>query len=205
LLFGIFVPFGTLLLFIPSIIIFGFYIFIFFTYRDKSIEKPLREARTLSRGNFWKIVGIFILISIMISIINFGYQFLVSYAWNFDSATYTSWFNPNTRNFLMIILDDIIYYQMINIIFSPLFICILTPLYTSIRAKRELGYTHQKGYRAMQQRYAQMTRSSSINQQFSQGDSNQDEQGFYCPFCGFYMPTKLKYCGNCGEALNFES
>ncbi len=190
LIFGIFVPLGTLLLFIPSIILLGFYIFLFFTYREKSIESPLKEARNLSRGNFMKIIGLFLLVSIMIGFINFIYQYLITFVWNFNSTTYVSWYNPSTRNYLMIILDDLIYYQMISLIFSPLFICILTSFYTSIKARKQLGYSFQKGSYVMQQRYAQ---------------ASQDEEGFYCPFCGFHMPAKLKFCANCGESLDFES
>ncbi len=190
LIFGIFVPLGALVFFIPSIVLLGFYIFLFFTYREKSIESPLREARNLSRGNFLKIIGLFLLVSIMIGFVNLIYQYFINFVWNFDSATYVSWYNPSTRNYFMIILDDLIYYQLINLIFSPLFICILTPFYTSLKARKQLGYSFQKGSYNMQKRYDQ---------------TSQEEKGFYCPFCGYHMPSKLKFCANCGELLDFES
>ena len=202
LIFGIFVPLGTLLLFIPSIIIIGYYIFVFFTYREKNIEKPLKDARNLSRGNFWRILGVFIISAIIISIINIIYQFVIGFFWNFNTSTIISWYNPTTRNYPMIILDDIIYFQLIGLIFSPLFICLLTPLYTSLKARTTLGYAYQKGSYAMQERYTQL--SSVSNTQAEETSEEGSNQGFYCPYCGFHMLTKLKFCGNCGEALNFE-
>jgi hypothetical protein len=189
LLFGIIVPLGTLLLFIPSILIMGFYMFLFFTYREKSIANPLKEARLLSRGKFTRIIAIFIITPIIITFINILYQFILGIVWSIDTATYASWYNPATRNYPLIILGDILY-QLIGLIFAPLFICLLTPLYTSLKVRKQLGYSFQKGSYAMQQRYAQ---------------ASQDEQGFFCPFCGFHMPHKLKYCANCGESLDFES
>ena len=206
LIFGIFVPLGTLLIFIPSTILLGYYIFVFFTYRENQIDKPLSEARNLSRGNFWRIIGAFIITSIIISTINLVYQFIIGFFWNIDSATVVSWYNPNTRNYFLIIMDDIIYYQLIGLIFSPLFICILTPIYTSLKAKKEFGYMYQKGGYAMQQRYAQTTRISNEQiEDMSIEGSQESDQGFFCPFCGFHMKTKLKFCGNCGESLDFES
>lgn len=202
LIFGIFVPLGTLLLFIPSIIILGYYVFIFFTYREKNVENPLKVARNLSRGTFWKIIGLFIISSIIISILNIFYQFIMGFFWNFNNSTIISWFDPTTRNYPMIILDDLIYFQFIGIIFSPLFICLLTPFYTSLKARKQLGFNYHKGSIAMQQSYTQISASSKIEEEeMSKTDSN---QGFYCPFCGFYMSTKLKFCGNCGEPLEFE-
>ena len=54
----------------------------------------------------------------------------------------------------------------------------------------------------MEQRYAQISPSSNAEgEEMGEGDT---KKGFYCPFCGFYMSTKLKFCGNCGEPLDFE-
>jgi len=203
LIFGVFVPLGTFLLFIPSIILLGYYIFTFFTYREKNVERPLSEARNLSRGNFWKIIGIFIITSFIISIINFIYQFIIGFFWNFNTSTILSWYNPNTRNYPMIILDDIIYYQLIGLIFSPLFLCLLTPLYTSLKARKQSGYGYQRELYEEQPRYAQISTDPDLEEAKMRDEGS--EQGFYCPFCGFYMPNKLKFCGNCGEALDFES
>ena len=102
----------------------------------------------------------------------------------------------------MIILDDILYYQLIAIIFSPLFICLLTPLYTSLKAKKQLGYSYQKGTYTMKQRYAELSRSSTGIQDDLYPQKDED---FFCPFCGFHMPKKIKFCPNCGESLDFES
>lgn len=202
LLFGLLSPLGSLLFYFPSIIILGFYILIFFTYREKSIIKPLKEARNLSRGNFWKIIGIFFIAPLIVSSINLIYQLLFGLIWNFDAATIASWYNPNTRNYLMIILDNILYYQIIPIIFSPLFICLLTPLYTSLKAMKQLGYSYQKGSYAMKQRYDEL---SSPSLRIQDDLYLQKDEDFFCPFCGFHMPKKIKFCPNCGESLDFES
>jgi hypothetical protein len=202
ILFGLITPLGAILFYIPSIIVLGFYVLIFFTYRDKSIEFPLKEARNFSRGNFWKIIGIFFISALIPYSINILYQSIFGIFWNFDTATIESWYNPYTRNYLMIILDNIFYYQLIGILFSPLFICLLTPLYTSLKARKQLGYSYQKGSYAMQQHYVELSGSSIETQEDLYPQKDED---FFCPLCGFHMPKRIKFCPNCGESLDFES
>jgi hypothetical protein len=202
ILFGLIVPLGAILVYIPSIIILGFYVLIFFTYRDTSIESPLKEARNFSRGNFWKIIGIFFISALIPYSLNIIYQSIFGIFLNFDTATVISWYNPATRNYLMIFFADIFYYQLMSIIFSPLFICLLTPLYTSLKARKQLGYSYQKDSYTMQQHYTELSTSSTETQEDLYPHKDED---FFCPFCGFHMPKKIKYCPNCGESLDLES
>jgi len=66
LLLGVGVALGSFLLFIPSIIIYGYYIFYIFTYHSEEGIQPIKEAREIARGAFWKIIGIFILSNLII-------------------------------------------------------------------------------------------------------------------------------------------
>jgi len=61
LIIGICLPVSSLLLFFPAIIVFSFYIFLVFTYNLEDINNPISEARAISRGAFWKIIGFFII------------------------------------------------------------------------------------------------------------------------------------------------
>ncbi|MEJ2295775.1 MAG: hypothetical protein P8Y23_13550, partial [Candidatus Lokiarchaeota archaeon] len=64
------------------------------------------------------------------------------------------------------------------------------------------GYSYQKGSYTMKQRYAELSRSSTGTQDDLYLQKDED---FFCPFCGFHMPKKIKFCPNCGESLDFES
>ena len=140
LLLGVGISIGSFLLFIPSIIIFGFFIFYIFTYHSEEGIQPLKEARKVARGAFWKIIGIFILCNIVIFICDFIFQlfadpFLLQIS---DS----SWYNPSTRNYSLIILYDLLY-NIPEFLLAPLFICLLTSLYVSLKNKGEQQIQYQ--------------------------------------------------------------
>ncbi|MFX1588741.1 MAG: hypothetical protein ACFFC1_11340, partial [Promethearchaeota archaeon] len=98
-----------------------------------------------------------------------------------------SWYNPATRNYGMILLSELVY-NLMNILFAPLFICLLTPLFGKLKAKKDLGTMY----------YIKPEVSVPITE-----SGLASESGIYCPFCGKFMMKKLKYCPHCGEALNF--
>ncbi|MFX0057615.1 MAG: hypothetical protein ACFE85_00440 [Candidatus Hodarchaeota archaeon] len=185
LILGILTPLGLILLFIPSIILFGYYIFSIYTIHFTETENSIKEARRLSKGAFMKIIGTFLLVAFLITVVNLFYQFIVDYTFPFDA----SWYNPATRNYGMIIISEIIY-NIMNILLAPLFICILTPLFASLKAKKDLGNLYYI--------------SPKLTSPISEGDEP-SESGLYCPFCGKYMMKKLRFCPHCGEGLNFET
>ncbi|MFX0080920.1 MAG: zinc ribbon domain-containing protein [Candidatus Hodarchaeota archaeon] len=211
LIIGICIPLGSLLLFIPAIIIFGFYIFLVFTYNMEDIENPIKEARNVSRGNFWKVISIFIINFIFIFICSFIFNSIIDVFLDPDtlSSNYDLWQAPSTRNYGMIIIYQILV-NLVDILLAPLFICFLTSLFTSLKAKKDLGFSYQKQYLPVRERY-ERTVSQPIGLNQSQDQSVDEisptklqlEGEFYCPFCGYKINTPKKFCPNCGESFSF--
>ncbi|MFW9970158.1 MAG: zinc ribbon domain-containing protein [Candidatus Odinarchaeota archaeon] len=210
LILGICLPLSSLLLYIPAIFIFVFFIFLVFTYNIKSERGPISEARAISRGGFWKIIGIFIINVILISIIRYFFNLIFNLILNADSATFTaiynSWYNPLTRNYGMIILYQILV-NIADIIFAPLFICLLTSLFSSLKAKRELSSLPQQGYYPIGEFYKE---SYPLREQLYENTEIEDsspkdhlKEKFYCPYCGHFIATPKKFCPRCGENLDF--
>ncbi|MFX1358535.1 MAG: hypothetical protein ACFFA8_14800 [Promethearchaeota archaeon] len=180
---GVLIPLGLILLFIPSIILFGYYIFSIYTIHFDKNEKSMKQAKRLSKGAFLKIIGTFLIVVILLTLINMFYQFILDLTFPYD----ISWYNPATRNYGMILLSELVY-NLMNILFAPLFICLLTPLFVKLKAKKDLGTMY----------YIKPEVSVPITE-----SGLASESGIYCPFCGKLMMKKLKYCPHCGEALNF--
>ncbi|MFX1574900.1 MAG: zinc ribbon domain-containing protein [Promethearchaeota archaeon] len=212
LFIGILLPIGGII-FIPAIIIFGFYIFLVFTYNMEDIQSPVSEARAIAKGSFWKIIGVFIINFIIIFIIGFIYNLIIEFAINTNIDDFTSlhdsWLNPETRNFGMLILYQILI-NLIDIILAPLFICLLTSLFSSSKAKKDLGYKYQTRYYPVREIYREpyqkplqeIQEKSEVKSPLPSPES-QIESQFYCPFCGYLIKTPKKFCPNCGENLSF--
>ncbi len=200
LILGVGISIGSLFLFIPSIIIIGLFSFYVFTYNSDDSNQPLKDAREIARGSFWKILGVFVVSSLIIWIINLLLQIIIG---DFLIQFYqTSWYNPSTRNFGMIILYDLIYY-IVDLIFAPLFICLLTSLYVSLKTRKEIFVPYQTSYTQTPQSYGTPYRdeSSSIK---SMNAVDKPGSGLYCPFCGQFVKSKRQFCPHCGEQFNFK-
>ena len=200
LLLGVGISIGSFLLFIPSIFIYGYYAFYVFTYNSDDSNQPIKDAREIARKSFWKIIGVFILTTLIILIIDFIFHLFIDvFLIQFYNS---SWFNPSTRNFGMIILYDLIYY-IVDLIFAPLFICLLTSLYVSLKTRKEIFVQYQTSYDQTPQSYGTPYRdeSSSIK---SMDAVDKPGSGLYCPFCGKLVKNKTQYCPHCGEQFNFE-
>jgi len=210
LILGILLPISSLLLFIPAIIVFVFFIFLVFTFNMDTKRNPISEARELSKGGFWKIVGVFTINVLLISIISYFFSLIINIILNTDSASfivnYESWHNPATRNY-----GKIIYFQIFvnfpNIVLSPLFICLLTSLFSSFKAKKELIYLHQQGLLPRRESFKD---SYPLREELYEDDktekttlSNQLKEKYYCPFCGHFISIPEKFCPKCGENLSF--
>ncbi len=194
LLLGLFVPLGFALLWIPGIILFGFFLFTIFTFNDPSIERPANESRMISKGSFIKIIGIFIISVLIIFLVSLVFNALMVFIWSVDNATYMSWHNPMSRNFGAIFIYNLVY-MIPELILAPLFICLLTPFYAHCKAKRALGSQYQRAYPQPSASY-EPSWKSSLSTEVPQGST-----GIYCPFCGEIISTPKKFCPNCGKNI----
>ncbi|MFX1345586.1 MAG: zinc ribbon domain-containing protein [Promethearchaeota archaeon] len=211
LIIGICIPVGSILLFIPAIIIFGFYIFLVFTYNMEDTDNPISEARRVSKGNFWKILSMFAFNFIFIFIFSFIYNSILDIFFSSEtfSNEYNSWLDPRTRNYGMIIGYQLLV-NLVDILLAPLFICLLTSLFTSLKAKKDLGFRYQRQYLPIRERYegayAQPLGLTQENDAFLEEGSTTKlkfEGEFYCPFCGYRINIPKKFCPNCGESFSF--
>ncbi|MHA1320112.1 MAG: zinc ribbon domain-containing protein [Promethearchaeota archaeon] len=191
LLLGLGIAVGSFLLFIPSIIIFGYYLFYVFTYHSEEGIQPLKEARDVARGAFWKLIGIFILSNLIVFICDIIFQlFADPFLYQMYDA---SWYNPSTRNFGSIILYDLLY-NLPEILLTPLFICFLTSLYGFLKTNREQQLQYLSPSYQPSQSFEAPNRKNSKNL----------DSGMYCPFCGKFIQIRIEFCPHCGEKLNFD-
>ena len=205
LLIGVVVPLTCLLL-IPGLILFGFFIFSVFTYHNDNGKNPLKEARFIEKGSFWKIIGVFFITIIIIFTLNFFFQMVLGFIIPIDEITYLSWYNPSSRNYGMIILYDFLYNNFFNILLSPLFICFLTVLYTSSKAKKVAISQYREQPVSMKYRYSEPVISRLYSDKMEPEKPRLDHKfnsGLYCPFCGKFMEKKLEKCPYCNELLDF--
>lgn len=175
-------------LFVPGVILFGFYIFYIFTYHSEDSEHPIKDARYVAKGEFWKIIGTFIFYNLLISVCDIIYRSIIE---NFVDFYNPLLYNPLTRDYGVIILFDFIY-NIVPFVFTPLLICLLTSLYVNLKRKKEHSLQYKPSYQEVPQSY-KTTRYEAVS-----------GSGIYCPFCGNFMRTKFEYCLHCGEKLNFE-
>jgi hypothetical protein len=200
LIIGIILPIGSLLLFIPSIIIFYMFIFLIFTYNMEGVGKPIKRARAISKGAFWKIIGVMVIHFFLILVIDFGFQLAIS--------PLLGWIDPNTRNYGLIFLSQILA-SLIDILFAPLFICLLTSLFASLKAKKDLiGFQFQRGITPIRNKYEDSYSKpiqSSIEEPLKESipPNIQMEDKFYCPFCGVLVDRPKKFCSQCGQEFSF--
>ena len=191
---GLGVPLGFWFLLIPGFIIFGLYICSVFTYQFENIEKPIKQARVITKGAFWKIIGVFVISTLIIRVISVIFGFFLNLIWDVNASTLASWYNPASRRYDMLFLNDLLN-NLISIILGPLFICLLTTLFTSLKVRFDLGY--RRGYF---QAPTELYGAEQVQVQPEHADS-----GLYCPVCGYHMGTKFKFCPNCGESLDFKA
>ena len=107
----------------------------------------------------------------------------------------------------MLILYNILY-SIVDIILAPLFICLLTVLFSSLKAKKDLGVQFQQAYQPSRDIYQESYR---ILRQEPYRDIETEEttsipeigikNRLYCPYCGTLIKTPKKFCSNCGESL----
>ena len=190
--------------FIPGIIIFGLYFFLIFTYNlDDTKNNTLSETRKIAKGSFWNTIFISLLYFIIVFLVYLLYISILDtifyiIGFNFDIIIWLE-----TKNYGMIIFYGIIS-NLIFILFAPLLICFLTPLFARCKARYELGDQYYppkkqldyKPYPAQQPYPAQVnTWQSRI----------QEGPGIFCPYCGYKIDNPIKFCPKCGESIEFEN
>ena len=94
----------------------------------------------------------------------------------------------------MLFLNELLN-NLVSIILGPLFICLLTTLFTSLKVRFDLGY--RRGYFQVP---TELYRTEQVQVQPERAES-----GLYCPVCGHHMEFKFKFCPNCGESLDFKA
>ncbi len=191
---GLGVPLGFWFLLIPGFTIFGLYICSVFTYQFENIEKPIKQARKITKGAFWKIIGVLVISSLIIRVISMIFGSFLNLVWQVDAITLASWYNPATRRYDMLFLNELLN-NLVSIILGPLFICLLTTLFTSLKVRFDLGY--RRGYFQVP---TELYRTEQVQVQPERAES-----GLYCPVCGHHMEFKFKFCPNCGESLDFKA
>ncbi|TXT65511.1 MAG: conserved membrane protein of unknown function [Promethearchaeota archaeon] len=189
LILGIGFPFGLIFLLIPGILIFGYFIFSIFTYSADEFDNSISNARSIAKGSFLQIIGIAVLSLIITAMINFPYTLLLDIIWPVNNATYISWLNPATRNYFMLLFYSLSY-QLVNILLTPLMLCLLTPLFAlNLKEKGIItGIPEPSGWKAK-------ARSSKPFQL---------KEGMFCPYCGERIKEIIDECPNCGRSLRFE-
>ena len=186
LLLGVIFSVGWML-FIPAILIFGFYIFYVFTYHSDDSEHPMKDALYVAKGEFWKIVGIFFIYHLIVFVFDSIYYSIIA---NFIEVN-PLWYNPSTRDYGSIILYDFIL-SLIPFLLTPLLICFLTSLYAYLKARKEQTLQYKSSYPETPQRYETPRYEAASG------------SGMYCPFCGKYTKVKYEFCPHCREKLDFE-
>ncbi len=187
---GICLPISSILLYIPAIVVFTMFIFLVFTYNIEEIKKPISEARVIAKGtnNKLKIIGVFIFNFSIVFIFSFIFNYIIDFFVDPSviSYNYNIWLEPSTRNYGMIILYQFLL-NLVNILLAPLFICLLTVLFASLKTKKDLEIKFQRSYYSIKDEPTLIL---------------QNEGRFYCPYCGVLIDRRKRFCPRCGENLS---
>jgi len=219
----------TLMLIIPVILIFCYYVFMVFTFSLKDVNNPAKEARLIASGQSMRIIGVFVVVELITGLIQTVMVFIIPSLWPVTYEMYLSWFTPQSFNIGLAFLNDIIINSVV-LLFSPLFICLLTPLFVSSKARKDIGYKYQREQHVAwgsQRQQQQQPASGSARYGASKGSyasarkqrpweqkvaatrttssgQKQRRGGLYCPFCGIHVKSPKKYCPGCGEDIGLD-
>lgn len=166
---------GIIFFMVSAFIILGYFIFTIYTFNMELEQDTIRAARYIEKGAFWSIMGVLVLSYLLTIIAEYFLYLLIRIFWR--PRLYV-WLNPLNRNYLMLFLHYLLN-DLSWIILSPLFICLLTPL-----------FAYQKN----------LKENPSLKPEQSK---KRIKQGKFCPYCGDYMSVLKNYCPNCGEKIDF--
>jgi len=118
-----------------EITISSYFIFMIFTYSIKENISMYRKARSLSRGSNLQIFSIILFYFILMELM--GFVFTSGFHNLFDISQISIFviYDPNNRDYGLILFYQF-FTSIPSIIFGPLLICLLTPLFTSQLIKK---------------------------------------------------------------------
>ncbi len=204
LLFALLVSLGLLLLFIPALIIYIFFIFSPVMHSIESEEKLMciKASRRYSKNNLWRIIGLWFINLLIVGGISLIYNLILD-------LTIPAAFYPTSGNYLMIILNNLIY-NIVNILLSPLLACLLITFL--VFSKKEL-YNREQRMQYYQRTPQQQIPLPSftpyeiprqlVPKPQIQPEITDSESPIFCPYCGFSMERhfNFKFCPSCGEKV----
>lgn len=204
LLFALLISLGFLLLFIPALIIYIFFIFSPVMHSIESEEKLMciKASRRYSKNNLWRIIGILFINLIIVGGISWIYNLILS-------LTIPAAFYPTNGNYLMIILYNLID-NIVYILLSPLLSCLLITLLVYSKKQMYSRDSRLQYYQRTPQQQIPLPSSTpyEIPRQLVpkpqiQPEITDSESPIFCPYCGFSMErhVKFKFCPSCGEKI----
>lgn len=209
LLFALLTSLGLLLLFIPALIIYVFYIFSPVMHSIESEEKLMcfKVSRRYSKKNFWRIIGLWFINLIITGIISFIFSIILDLI--IPAAEYNAAFHPATRNYLMIIIYTLIY-NITNILLSPLLSCLLITLLVYSKKQMYSRDSRLQYYQRTPQQQIPLPSSTPyeipkqpVLKPQIQPEITDSESPIFCPYCGFSMERhfNFRFCPSCGEKI----
>ncbi len=204
LLFALLISLGFLLLFIPALIIYIFFIFSPVMHSIESEEKLMciKASRRYSKNNLWRIIGILFINLIIVGGISWIYNLILS-------LTIPAAFYPTNGNYLMIILYNLID-NIVYILLSPLLSCLLITLLVYSKKQMYSRDSRLQYYQRTPQQQIPLPSPTpyEIPRQLVpkpqiQPEITDSESPIFCPYCGFSMERhfNVRFCPNCGEKV----
>lgn len=209
LLFALLISLGLLLLFIPALIIYIFFIFSPVMHSIESEEKLMciKASRRYSKNNLLKIIGLLFINLIITGIVSFIYTLILDLI--IPATEYNAAFHPATRNYLMIIIYTLIY-NFANILLSPLLSCLLITLLVYSKKQMYNRDSRLQYYQRTPQQQIPLPSSTPYEiprQPFPKRkihpEITDSESPIFCPYCGFSMERhfNFRFCPSCGEKI----
>ena len=112
-------------------VVITYYIFSIFTYNIEDIEKPLHEAKLLTKGSFWKVLAVQLIPIPILMVASIPFYPIYKYFWSMEHHI-TS--NIGYQGFIFLFS---FIFSIPFIILGPLELCLLTPLFAKQFLKEE--------------------------------------------------------------------
>ncbi|MFX1238163.1 MAG: hypothetical protein ACFE8P_10640, partial [Promethearchaeota archaeon] len=157
--------------------------------------------------SYSKIILVFLFSTSITFIVNLIYQEIVPLVWDVSNETIISWMAPGTRNFLMLYIYRIVQ-DIIGILLAPLFISVLTVLFASLKARKDLGYERipiRGSQLSITDTFPPVLNNLSTPSEpnilatIKHSESLERKYGKFCNYCGSRRDPSKLYCSNCGK------
>jgi len=121
---------------IIAIVIMTFYIFSIFTYNIEDIEKPINEARNLTRGSFWKVLVVRIIPIPILIIARIPFSLIFGLIFGGGDPESIQASPARQLGYQSFFLLYEFYFAIAIILLGSLGVCLLTPLFTQLYLKK---------------------------------------------------------------------